>query len=1138
MTQLDNSPSEEQVVEETKSIDSIFRVASIVLGAALVVVVFYLFLAWQLGAWQMYTLTAVIAAFATLNFMAMRMIRSGRPDTGGWMIAIGLMVVFPFAALLIASISVIFGIVLIALTVVVTTQMLPPDQARRANIIAVVTGLITATLDLFPLNYRLFVPEIQTFVPAITGVMLVVFAFFAIRQSWGNIVTYWEESIRNRLIILIVGAAVIPTLLVSIILGATTYTQVRSALLEDTFDKLTAVETIKLTQMENYIAERKGDMAALGEVMGSLLGDSLSKLETINALKHREIVRLFEDWDADVRDVASDPGVVAGIEEMSLGFQAIGAEQVRALYLGQGELENAGDESLYSTAHFEQHGFFLGYTDIHGYENAFLIDPAGNIIYNTRKGDSFGTNLLSGPYNDSNLAELYQTLLTAEAGKSYHADLALFEGEYAFFIGTPTYRGATLTGMLVYQLSVEQINEVMNNNTGLGRTGESFLVAQEADGRITFRSDRSIIGAGKFVVGYDLSDIAPPFMKDALAGISGNDLSIGGTGAAAITAYSPVNIEGLNWAILSRIDGEEILVPKHTSDEKDFLTLYAELYNYYDIFLIHPNGDIFYTIGKEADYHTNIINGEYKDTNLGTLITEVLESGETTMSDYALYEPSGGGPAAFFSAPLFDEKGDLQLLIATQVSEEDVNRFMNERSGLGDTGESYLIGQDFLGRSDSRFLEQLGVETTILVPELAVDTEASRAALAGETGQGVVIDYRGLPVLSSWAPVVIHEPDEHHPEGIHWALLTEIDEVEALGPINQLATALGIIIALTALVISVLAVFLGTRFALGFVEPILNLTNTATQVAEGNLDLRLATDSKDEIGTLTNTFNTMTAQLQETLTGLEDRVAARTKDLATVAEISTTTSTIRDPEQMLANMVHLTQRGFNLYHAHVFTYNQDIEELAIVACGYKEGDEHEGTHGTTTISMGQTQSLVALAARTRQPVIVNDVRNEPGWLPNPLLPETRAELAVPMIVGDELLGVLDVQSEHLDAFTEEDANIQMTLASQVATALQNALSYDETQKRAELESLANVIGQKIQRTGSIEETLQTAIRELGTAIGASRVRVNLKPAPADELDEAREMLISESFVAAEDNEESTQTDETLGSEENTLGVAK
>ena len=215
-----------------------------------------------------------------------------------------------------------------------------------------------------------------------------------------------------------------------------------------------------------------------------------------------------------------------------------------------------------------------------------------------------------------------------------------------------------------------------------------------------------------------------------------------------------------------------------------------------------------------------------------------------------------------------------------------------------------------------------------------------------------------------------------------------------------------------------------------------------------------------------------------------ETVAKRATELETVAAISTATATIQDTFEMLETMVHLTQRGFGLYHAHVFRYQEEKEELQIVACGYQEGDEQEGTHGTAVIPLEQEQSLVARCGRTRQPVIVNDVRNEPGWLPNPQLPNTRSELAVPMIVGDQLLGVLDVQSERLNAFTEEDANIQSTLASQVATALQNARSFTLAQKQAKREATLNIISQKIQSATSVEAVLQIAARELGHALDA------------------------------------------------------
>ena len=320
--------------------------------------------------------------------------------------------------------------------------------------------------------------------------------------------------------------------------------------------------------------------------------------------------------------------------------------------------------------------------------------------------------------------------------------------------------------------------------------------------------------------------------------------------------------------------------------------------------------------------------------------------------------------------------------------------------------------------------------------------------------------------------------------GDHWAFGLVVPFAEITRSATTAAlTQVGISAALIALALFLLWFLTGQ-----VVNPLQKLTTVADAVTEGNLNRRAEVISEDEVGTLASAFNNMTSQLQETLEGLEERVRARTKDLATVARISTTTATIRDPFQMLATAVHLTQRGFNLYHAHVFTLNQKTDELEIVACGYKEGDEHEGTHGTAHIPVGREQSLVARAARTRKPVIVNDVQSDPGWLPNPMLPLTRAELAVPMIVGDEVLGVLDVQAEQVNAFTEEDANIQMTLAAQLATALQNARSYTTAKEQADFEALVNTISQKIQRSDTVEETLQTAVRELGTALGASRVK--------------------------------------------------
>lgn len=260
----------------------------------------------------------------------------------------------------------------------------------------------------------------------------------------------------------------------------------------------------------------------------------------------------------------------------------------------------------------------------------------------------------------------------------------------------------------------------------------------------------------------------------------------------------------------------------------------------------------------------------------------------------------------------------------------------------------------------------------------------------------------------------------------------------------------------------------------------------------------LDVDSADpETLELVNTVSERLSEHIESLRLLEEtqrgqvELNKRARQLAAVSKISTVSSRELDIQKMLATVVHMTQREFGLYHAHVFTYNEHAGHLQIIACGWKEGDEHEGTHGTTVIPLEQEQSLVARAARTRQPVVVNDVHNEPSWLPNPLLPDTASELAVPLVIGDEVLGVLDVQSDRLNAFSDEDVNIQATLAAQVATALQNARSFSRAQRQAEREAMLNAISQKIQSATSVEAVLQIAARELGHALGAPRAIAQL-----------------------------------------------
>jgi len=181
----------------------------------------------------------------------------------------------------------------------------------------------------------------------------------------------------------------------------------------------------------------------------------------------------------------------------------------------------------------------------------------------------------------------------------------------------------------------------------------------------------------------------------------------------------------------------------------------------------------------------------------------------------------------------------------------------------------------------------------------------------------------------------------------------------------------------------------------------------------------------------------------------------RATELETVAKLSTAAATILNPQSLLQSVVELTQSSFNLNFVSIFLVAEDNATLVFRAGPGMIGQqmlEHE-----ITIRLGQKKSLIAKAARLREVVITNDASSDPEFMNHPLLPEALSELALPMVVADELIGIFDVQADVANRFTEDDKRTFSTLASQTAVALRNAQLYAEqmetVQRLRELDEL-------------------------------------------------------------------------------------
>lgn len=195
---------------------------------------------------------------------------------------------------------------------------------------------------------------------------------------------------------------------------------------------------------------------------------------------------------------------------------------------------------------------------------------------------------------------------------------------------------------------------------------------------------------------------------------------------------------------------------------------------YHDVYLIDPAGNVLYTYFKEEDFGTDLDDGPWRDTGLAQVFRRARESqdDEVAFSDFQRYGPSQNEPTAFIAGPVFEDDGQLLGVLVFQFLSQRLGDHLRFAADIGATGETYIVGEDFLIRSDSRFAD------TSSILEQRVDTEPVRRALAGETGVDIGDDYRGVEVVAAYSFLDFG--------GVRWAVIAQIDLEEAVTPARAL----------------------------------------------------------------------------------------------------------------------------------------------------------------------------------------------------------------------------------------------------------------------------------------------------------------------------------------------------------------
>ncbi|MBP7998923.1 MAG: GAF domain-containing protein [Chloroflexi bacterium] len=455
-----------------------------------------------------------------------------------------------------------------------------------------------------------------------------------------------------------------------------------------------------------------------------------------------------------------------------------------------------------------------------------------------------------------------------------------------------------------------------------------------------------------------------------------------------------------------------------------------------------------------------------------------------------------GGASLYFSAPVRNSSGDPIGVLRVSFNAGVIQQMIHQNTDLlGETSGAILLDNNGIRLADG-FNSNLIMQSVVpLEPDLVAALQAQRL-LPNRPLDTLATDFpsfaEGLANAET-TPVFDAEihPDEDHLDTIAvapltlrpWKVAFAISQPTYLAPIQAQTREIIIISLLIALFVAISAIFVAELLT----APIVRLTTVAGKVAGGDLQVQALVETEDEIGTLATTFNTMTAQVSELVEMLEHRVQERTQALEMSTNISRRLSTILDPQQLVVEVVEQLKTSFHYYHAHIYLLDELREHLVLAG-----GTGDVGRQLLTqrhSIRMGQ--GLVGRTAAINSPILIPDVTQEPGWLPNPLLPETKAEIAVPISVGSQVLGVLDVQNNLVNSLGLADVDLIQSIGNQMGIAIQNARLYAQAQQQAEKAAFINDVGQKIQSATTIDRVLQIAAQELGQTLGTRRTTVQI-----------------------------------------------
>ena len=407
---------------------------------------------------------------------------------------------------------------------------------------------------------------------------------------------------------------------------------------------------------------------------------------------------------------------------------------------------------------------------------------------------------------------------------------------------------------------------------------------------------------------------------------------------------------------------------------------YQSEFGYYDIFLVDVKTDVIvYSVFKELDYATSLTTGPYANSGIGQAYKRALTATkpeQTFLTDFKPYVPSYDSAASFISSPIY-QNGELIGVAIFQMPVDRINEVMTHHKtwkniGLGESGETYLVGEDFTMRSEGRFLiedksnyielmRDLGVSSNVLaqlenkettIGLQTVKTQGTEAALSGKQGFEIFPDYRGINVLSAYKPINLF--------GLNWAVMSEIDEAEAFAELTGLKDEIIFDALVTGIVAAFVGAGLGWLFSVLLMRPVNDITVVVDDIAQGEGDLtrRLPVVGKDEITLLSKIINRFIHYLDDIFSGLLKtlvRLVPISQELSECNnKLSDSLTKQKDQADLVNNFLSETNESTNIVDSELSQINQSTAQ------GNKAVGESE--HSVLLTSNNMEQMSVSIQA--------------------------------------------------------------------------------------------------------------------------------------------------------------------------------